>query len=87
LAELRDSTFPRWFVEYLPFLQCDGKEIPYEGPMMKRGQPVKSDYIHIDPGSFVSTKVDLSTVYNIPPSQACIVEFKGRIYDLHHPVT
>ena len=62
-------------------ITCDGKEIPYEGPMMKRGQPVKSDYIHIEPGSFVSTKVDLSSVYKIPSSQSCIVEFKGRIYD------
>jgi peptidyl-Lys metalloendopeptidase len=60
---------------------CDGKQIPYEGVMVKRGQPLKSDYIHIDPGSFVSKKVDLSSAYKIPPSQACVVEFKDRIYD------
>src|SRR5687768_10993951 len=35
---------------------CDGKEIPYEGPMFMRGQPKKDDYIHIEPGRSVSAE-------------------------------
>jgi peptidyl-Lys metalloendopeptidase len=60
---------------------CDGKDVPYEGPMLKRGQPNKDDYIQIYPGSSVSKKVDLSAVYQIPACNEAFVEFKGRIYD------
>jgi hypothetical protein len=62
-------------------VSCDGKEIPYEGPMVKRGQPTKSDYILIHPGKSVSAPVDLSSVYKLSSSQKYLVEFKGRIYD------
>jgi hypothetical protein len=60
---------------------CDGKEIPYEGPMVKRGNPEKSDYIHIPPGRSVSAEFDLSKAYTLPACKECLVEFKGRIYD------
>jgi hypothetical protein len=60
---------------------CDGKEIAYEGPMMKRGHPVKSDYIHIESGKSVSKDFDMSTAYRLRPCQQCVVEFNGRIYD------
>jgi hypothetical protein len=61
---------------------CDGREIPYEGPMHKRGDPEKADYIHIRPRRSVTAQVDLSTVYNFPASEKCQVWFKGRIYDI-----
>lgn len=61
---------------------CDGKEIPYEGLMMKRGEPTNEDYIQIDQGSFVSAEIDLSKVYNIPVCTECVVDFKGQIYDI-----
>jgi|SRR5215217_1974989 peptidyl-Lys metalloendopeptidase len=60
---------------------CDGNEILYEGPMVKRGQPTKSDYIHIDPGRSVSREVDISSVYKLPPSHEYVVQFEGTIYD------
>ena len=41
---------------------CAGKEIPYEGLMMKRGEPTNDDYIQIDQRSFVSADIDLSKV-------------------------
>jgi hypothetical protein len=63
---------------------CDGKEIPYEGPMVKRGDPTREDYIHIGPGEAVSAEVDLSLAYNLSKLEArkCQVEFKGRVYDI-----
>lgn len=60
---------------------CEGKEIPYEGPMVKRGQPSKADYMYIEPGESVSKEFDLSRAYQVPESRACVIAFKGRIYD------
>jgi hypothetical protein len=59
---------------------CDGKEIPYDGPMVKRGDPTKNEYTPIDPGRSVSSKVDLSSVYELPLSQECVVQFKNVQY-------
>jgi hypothetical protein len=61
---------------------CDGKGIPYEGIMMKRGQPIKEDYEQIAPGGSLSASVDLSEGYTIPIANQCKVDFKGRIYDV-----
>jgi hypothetical protein len=61
---------------------CDGKEIPYEGIMMKRGQPTKEDYVQIAPGRSISASVDLLEGYTIPIANQCKVDFKGRIYDV-----
>lgn len=63
-------------------VKCDGKEIPYEGMMVKRGNPDRDSYIHIVPGGSVSEEVDLSGGYNLPISEDCQVDFKGRIYDI-----
>lgn len=63
-------------------VKCDGKEIPYEGMMIKRGEPDQDSYIHIVPRGSVSEEVDLSSGYNLPISEDCQVDFKGRIYDI-----
>jgi hypothetical protein len=63
-------------------ITCDGKEIPYEGIMMKRGQPTKEDYVQIAPGRSVSAFVDLLEGYKVPAANQCKVDFKGRIYDV-----
>lgn len=61
---------------------CNGMEIPYEGPMMKRGDPEKEDYVHIGPGGAVSAEVDLSLAYTLPVTDKCRVDYRGRIYDI-----
>jgi peptidyl-Lys metalloendopeptidase len=62
---------------------CDGSEILYEGPQVKRGNPKKNDYLHIGAGKSVTTEVDLSTVYSIHScKKECSVEFKGLIHDI-----
>jgi hypothetical protein len=63
-------------------VSCDGKEIPYEGPMVKRGDPTKNDYLYVASGSSASAEVNLSDTYTLPRSNECKVEFKGRIFDL-----
>lgn len=61
---------------------CDGKEIPYEGRMIKRGNPTLDDYINVVPKGSVSAEVDLSSAYNLSICNECRVEFKGRIHDI-----
>lgn len=50
--------------------------------MVKRGEPDRDSCMHIVPGGSVSEVANLSSVYNIPISNECRVEFKGRIYDV-----
>jgi hypothetical protein len=38
---------------------CSGKEVLYEGPMVKRSDPVRDDYLHLGPKGSASAKVDL----------------------------
>lgn len=60
---------------------CDGKEILYEGRMVKRSDPTRLDYICINAGKSASIEVDLSLAYTLPVADECRVEFKGRIHD------
>lgn len=61
---------------------CDGREIPYEGRMVKRGDPTKDDYIFLAPKDSVFAEVDLSKAYSLPVCNECHVVFKGRIHDI-----
>lgn len=61
---------------------CDGNEIPYEGRMVKRGDPTKDDYIFLAPKDSVFAEVDLSEAYSLPVCNECHVIFKGRIHDI-----
>ena len=61
---------------------CDGKEIPYEGRMVKRGDPSKSDYVYLAPNGSVFAEVDLSKAYSLSACNECRVAFKGRIHDI-----
>jgi hypothetical protein len=61
---------------------CDGKEILYEGRMIKRGTPSKHDYVHIESNKSVSSQVDLSEAYVLPECSECLVKFNGKIGDI-----
>jgi hypothetical protein len=43
----------------------DGTEIPYGGPMAKRGEPVREDYVEIPAGGTVAATVDLTQAYDL----------------------
>ena len=45
---------------------CDGKVIPYEGPMVKRGRPKRDDHIQLLTREPVSARIDLSNAYRLP---------------------
>lgn len=63
-------------------IKCDGVDIPYEGRLMKRGNPEIDDYIHLLPGGLAYADVDLSQAYSLPACAECWLKFKGRIYDV-----
>jgi len=44
-----------------------GAQLPYQGPMVKRGQPTSLDYLLIRARGHVATLLDLSLVYDFIP--------------------
>lgn len=61
---------------------CDGKEVLYEGRMIKRGSPTKDDYVHIESNKSVYSQVNLSEVYVLTDCSECLVKFNGKIWDI-----
>lgn len=43
----------------------DGQEIPYTGPMTKRGDPSRDEYVEIAPGRPAVATADLAQVYDL----------------------
>ncbi|MEA2563057.1 MAG: hypothetical protein QOH06_4561 [Acidobacteriota bacterium] len=60
----------------------DGQEVPYQGPMVKRGDPGQGDYVLVPPGGPVSAEVDLAQSWDPSVSGTYRVDFDGRIHDV-----
>lgn len=60
----------------------DGTELPYTGPMVKRGDPGRDEYVQIPPGGEVDAVVDLANVYELSKPGRYRVQVTGRIVDL-----
>ena len=43
-------------------VERDGEPVPYNGPLVMRGDPTGDDYVYLDPGESVSATVDLTAV-------------------------
>jgi hypothetical protein len=56
---------------------CNGKKVPYEGIMVKRGPPTEKEYVYIEPGKSISREINISSAYKLPVSQECVVHFIG----------
>lgn len=63
-------------------VERDGAEVPYEGPMVKRGNPSGSDYVRLSPGESVSAEVDLARGYDVSKPGSYRVDFRGRLHDV-----
>ena len=63
-------------------VERDGAEVPYEGPMMKRGNPSRSDYVLVAPGKSVSAEVDLARGYDVSRPGSYRVDFRGTLHDV-----
>jgi len=60
----------------------DGEEIPYQGPMAKRGDPGPEEYVELQPRGSVSAEVDLSAGYDLSRPGSYQLEFKGQLFDV-----
>lgn len=60
----------------------DGEDLPYQGLMVKRGDPRREDYVRLGPGESASQEVDLSEAYDLSLPGEYRVEFSGWIYDV-----
>lgn len=59
-----------------------GTKLAYEGPLMKRGDPVRDDYVEIAPGKSVSAVVDLAGPYDLRRPGAYRVAFTRGLMDV-----
>ena len=53
----------RWMGTVFTLTGPGGEEIPYQGPMVKRGEPAREEYVEIAPGGTAEAVVDLAQVY------------------------
>jgi hypothetical protein len=65
------------------FTVTSGKqEIPYQGPMTKRGDPGREEYVEIPAGGSVSGEADLSQVYEMKKPGKYVVTVTGELADV-----
>ena len=60
----------------------NGEELPYQGPMLKRGDPGEGDYVEIPAGGRVDATVDLADVYDVSRPGTYKVEVDGDLIDV-----
>ncbi len=60
----------------------NGTEIFYQGPMMKRGDPSREDYVEIPSGESASNTVNLADVYEMSPPGQYEVKVTGSLHDV-----
>lgn len=60
----------------------DGTEVPYQGRMVKRGNPLAEHYVTLAPGASVDAKVELSLAYEMTRPGRYRIEFRGPLMDV-----
>lgn len=60
----------------------NGTELPYEGPMLKRGPPSADDYVSLAPGASAEGTVDVSLAYDFKQPGHYRIEFRGTLMDV-----
>jgi hypothetical protein len=66
------------------FLQVtrDGTDIPYQGPMLKRGEPTAEDYVSIAPGASADAQVEASLAYDFSQPGHYRIAFRDELLDV-----
>jgi hypothetical protein len=66
------------------FLQVtrDGVDIPYQGPMLKRGDPTAEDYVSIAPGASADATVEASLAYDFTQPGHYRIAFRNELLDV-----
>jgi hypothetical protein len=58
-----------------------GREILYQGPLFKRGDPVREDYQEIPAGGEIAAVADLAQVFDLAEPGTYAVYFRGELAD------
>ena len=59
-----------------------GEEVEYRGPMIRRGDPIREQYIVLEPGAQISSEVDLTTGYDLSRAGDYRIEFVSGLHDV-----
>ena len=70
-----------WFGPYVE-VQRQGEALRYQGPMMKRGDPQRDDYLRLAPGASHSAVVDLSLPFDLSQPGRYRVQPRLRLHDV-----
>jgi hypothetical protein len=57
-------------------------EVPYRGPMFKRGRPTAEQYRRIEPGQSLRAEVDLRSAFDLSAPGQYELRYTGRILDV-----
>ncbi|MFE1908947.1 M35 family metallopeptidase [Streptomyces gardneri] len=61
----------------------EGSELPYDGPLVKRGDPSEEEYIDLAPGESRSGEIDLSQLYAIQLPGEYTVTLNAELADVY----
>lgn len=61
-----------------------GKELAYQGRMIKRRAAIASDYVNLDSHDSAAKVLDLSKSYNFCANSRYIMKFYGELINLNH---
>jgi hypothetical protein len=59
-----------------------GTEIPYQGPMFKRGNPEADDYVTLAPGASAGNTIEASLAYDFSQPGTYRIAFPGPLMDV-----
>lgn len=59
-----------------------GTELPYQGPMLKRGDPGKAEYVEITPQDSLNVSLDLAEAYDVKRPGRYQVKVTGSLLDV-----
>jgi hypothetical protein len=63
-------------------VERDGEILPYEGPLVMRGDPIEEEYLFLAAGASASATVNLATVYDLSEPGAYTIAYTAALQDV-----
>lgn len=60
----------------------EGQELPYRGPLVKRGDPGEDDYRALPAGASVEAEIDVALAYDTDAPGRYLIAFRGPLMDV-----
>lgn len=69
---------------FAPMLRItrDGRELSFQGPLMKRGEPEAAEYLRLAPGQGEEAVLELAPAWDVAAPGRYRVEYVGRLLDV-----